>query len=641
MSLTLLLLLSCRQPDDAPRAPFDPSSVQPPWCETDEAEVDALYEALTLRQRIGQHLMTAMAGSGDGPSDSTRALLEDHALGGAFLSVVTGIDLEDPFETARLIHALQQVALEATGVPLFLSLDQEGGPNAALNSIDGGTDTVGSMPIGATRDPWVSYEQFDLMGRELAALGFNMDFAPVLDTLQVTRHGNLNTRSFGPDPELNADLGVAACLGLQQNLVLPTLKHFPGDGLVNGNTHSEEVVIEEPREVLDATILRPFVAAIDAGCEGVMTIPAQYTALDGERPAVTSRPITTDLLRGELGFEGLVVTDSLGMKGAGIGLEDGEHKGLEALKAGADVLLYVSISTEDLDELIALVEEALSDGTLSEEEFSTSTRRILRMKQRYCAFEEAAASLEEESVRSRLARPEDAALSASHAEEAVVLVHDRGGVLPLDQERVLYVGPDTLFQDPGSGWLNLVDQTFGDALLAAGGDVFQRVWFLPPDPEHEYAQVAFLAERADVVVLGTLQARFSAEQQQLVEWILQGIDKPIVHVMLGVPFDYAQTGERVDAVVALMGSRSVMVEAGARFLYGQIPAPGTMLYDLESLSWEGADSEPSGGDGSGSCEGVDCSGFGICVETGSSASCICHQNYHPSDDGLDCVPDGA
>ena len=624
---------------------FDLSGVSFPYCPIDEAEIERIHDGLSLRARIGQHVMPGVDGASGQLTPGTRTKLEEYLVGGVFTGVGAGITPGDPATTARFVHAVKAAGFAATGVPLFVALDQEGGPNANINSITGGTDTIGSMPIGATRDPRVAFEEFSIMGREVQALGFNMDFGPVLDTLLVTRHGNLNTRPFGPDPALNAQLGIAAMAGLQANLVLPTAKHFPGDGLESGNTHTVHVTVTADRETLDRTILAPFRAAFDAGCDGVMTIPAAYTALDPERSAITSRAVTTTLLREEWGFEGLVVTDSLGMAGARIGLADEEIPGVAALQAGADVLLHVTIGLDELGALYAGIEQGLADGSIPEEEFSSSTRRILRMKQRYCLFEAPAAPDPEDTdtLFGALARPEDAAVVRGHAERAVVLLEDDGSALPLAGQRVLYVGPGTVFRDPGSGWLNMVDQTFGDAMRARDDGVAQLEYLLPFEPSNVLGQVQARLDEVDVLVVGTLQGRFSLAQQQLLEWILEEVERPVVHVLLGVPFDYFQSRGRVAAAVALMGSRGPMVEAGAALLYGAIEPRGTMLFDLAS---ETTDVEPgtpgSGGEDTDRCaaQGIDCSDRGICVDTGADVGCVCHPNWHPSRDGRDCIPDG-
>lgn len=636
--------------DAGPPVPlFDDANVTWRYCATDEAAVSALYEALTPRQRIGQHVIIGVDRVGDGPSPAARALLEEFAIGNVFLGPPNGIALHDPLQTARFVHSLKELIGTVAGAPPFVALDQEGGPNAVLNRVTGGTDTIGSLPIGATRDPQVAFEQFALMGREVHALGFNMDFGPVLDTLHSTRNGNLNTRPFGPDPQLNAQLGRAAVAGLQSERVIAMAKHFPGDGALGGNTHREEITVPHDRAWLDAQLLLPFraVLAAGAGGDGVMTIPERYAALDPERSAITSRAITTDLLRGEYGFEGLVVTDALGMAGVRIGLAPEDDAGLESLRAGADLLLYVVVPRDELAALYDRVEAALADGSLSAAEFEASTKRILRYKQRYCLFEEPTHPdpAAPEAILGAVGRAEDDAASRAHAERAVVLVHD-DGTLPLTGRRVVYAGPGPVYQDPGSGWPNVVDRTLGDALRGHDEAVAVVTYLLPLNVHQAWSRIRAAAADTDaeVLVLGTLHARFDVAQQQLVAWLLEDPGLPLVHVMLGVPFDYLQTRDRAAAAVAAMSNRSGIVDATAALLYGALEPRGTLAWDLSTGSMGGPDGGPPGGSGEDRdrCveEDVVCSNDGFCVDTGERFGCVCQPNWHASEDGRDCLPDG-
>ena len=616
-----------------------------PHCQSDDGLVESLYLAMTLEQRIGQHLVFRV-GAGGGALDKTaQDKITRFSPGGVFVGPPSGIEFGDPAVTAAFVHQAKKLGFAQAGIPLFVCLDQEGGPNAVVNSLTGGTDTIGSMPIGATMDPQVAFEQFDVMAREIKALGFNMDLGPALDTLRSTRNGNLNTRLFGPDPELNAKLGVAAVAALQAQLVLAVGKHFPGDGLTDGNTHVDEVVVNQSLEFLEQTILIPFRAAVEAGVDGIMTIPSAYAALDPDNSAITSRKVTTGFLKGELGFEGLVVTDALGMAGIQFGLDEGQIAGLEALKAGADVLLFVDVPTEELDELVAAITAALASGEVDQDEFEASTRRILAMKQRYCLFDSPnyPEPADIETLGQRIHLSADRALSREHADRAVVLLHDHG-ILPLTGQKLLYVGPDTVFADPGSGWLNVVDQTFGDALAKHQSGVAQVNYFLPLNPSAVYKEVQEAVADVEVIVIGTLQGRFSLDQQQLLQWVLDGTGIPVVHVILGVPFDYAWSRDKAAAALALMGSRSVMVEAGAAVLFGKQEALGTMLFDLEAVDPGGALPDPiDPEDHENRCvdQDVTCSGGGMCVDTGAVFGCVCHPNWHPAPDGMDCIPDGS
>lgn len=560
---------------------FSPDTVRIPFCADDPDAVEALFQAMTPRMRIGQHLVTSLGRKGQGVDEATERRLRRFGLGGGFVAQVSGIAQGDNARTARFLHHAQAVSLAASGVPLLVATDQEGGVYSAFNHRMGGTDNIGPAAIGATGDPRVAFEQFDLMGREIKALGIHADFGPLLDTHYQRDNGNLNTRTFGPDVALNARLGVAACLGLQRNLVLPFVKHFPGDGMTAGNTHHEFVVNRAPLPELEYRLLPPFVAAFEGGCDGVMIIPARYDALDATRSAVTSRPVVTDYLRGSLGFDGLVVTDDLGMHGARQGLEAGAIPGLEALKAGADLLLYVSVEDDELDALVSAVEDAVDADPVFAAALDASTRRILRHKQKYCLLQRPLHPEESDvaALPSRVGLPQDAERSRGHADRAVVLMGD-DGVLPLAGRRVLCVGPAAWLPDPASGWSWVIERSFCEALRTRDPSVGYQDFIVGATEESAVEWAEENAADADVVVVATFQAWFDPGQQLMLDRLL-GLDGlPVVHVALGVPFDWIHARGRAAAGIALLGGLPGMFDAGAGVLFGDVVAAGTMRWDL-------------------------------------------------------------
>jgi beta-N-acetylhexosaminidase len=561
---------------------FDPAALDYRYCPVDQGLVEATYERLSPRQRIGQHVITQIRRAGESVAADDERRLRTYFLGGAFVSQITGIAPADPVASARFLHHAQVIAGEAAGVPLFLSSDQEGGVYASVNHLTGGTDSLSPTALGATRDERVVFDQFDLMGREVRALGLNMNFGPLLDTHYQRDNGNLNTRTFGPDVDLNARLGVAAFAAFQRNLVLPAVKHFPGDGMLAVNTHHEYSVNTAPLEELEARLLKPFRAAFAAGSDAVMIIPAQYTALDDRRAAITSRPVITGFLRGEVGFEGLVVTDDLNMYGARLGLAEDQEPGYEALKAGADLLLYVSMDDGRLDDLFARIEAGLASGDLDADGFAASTRRILGYKQKYCLFAHPTYPEEEDvdRVRERVGLAGDAARALGWAEQAVVTLTD-DSVLPLQGRRVLCVGPGRSLPDPASGWSWLLEESFCQVLKRIDPSA-QALDFVVGSTEGSVpGWVEARRDGADVLVMATFQGYFSPEQQGLLDGLLGAGGLPVVHVAQGVAFDALQTRDRASAVVLLQGGLPVMFEAGVRVLYGDAQAGGRLLYGLE------------------------------------------------------------
>ncbi len=560
---------------------FDPAALDYPYCTINESEIDAIYNRLSLRQRIGQHLITEIERSGESVSLKDEQRIRSYFLGGVFVSQITGTAVDAPEISARFLHHAQTIAAEVVGIPLFITSDQEGGVYTSVNHMMGGTDSIGPAAIGAMKDEWIAFEQFDLMGREIKALGINMNFGPLLDTHYQRDNGNLNTRTFGPDMDLNTRLGLAAFSAFQHNLVIPTVKHFPGDGMLAVNTHHEYSINTATREELETKLLKPFRAAFSAGADAVMMIPAQYTALDDQRAAITSKTIMQDFLREEIGFEGLIVTDDLNMYGTRNGLTEDQEQGYEALKSGADILLYVYIEDDYLEDLITRIETGLQTGDIKEADFAASTKRILLYKKKYCLFEKPTYPDEEDmaTLSNRIGLEQDAVMSLKHAERAVVQLYNNG-ILPLSGKRILCASPDKLLPDPASGWSWILEESFCDVLKRIEPSVDKKNFVISIAEDSVKQWVEQHHHEMDVVVIATFQSYFSQEQQELLDWLIDSSDLPVVHVAQGVAFDTIQSKNRAAAVLALQGSLPVMFEAGSRVLMGLADARGEVLFDF-------------------------------------------------------------
>jgi beta-N-acetylhexosaminidase len=333
---------------------------------------------------------------------------------------------------------------------------------------------------------------------------------------------------------------------------------------------------------LEATLLKPFRAAFASGSDAVMIIPAQHTALDDQRAAITSRKVMHDFLRGELGFDGLIVTDDLNMYGARLGLTEDQEQGYEALKAGADILLYVAIDDAYLGTLVAQIETGLQSGDIDGAEFAASTKRILRYKQKYCLFEKPTYPDEDDmaTLQDRIGLAEDSDLSLRHAEGAVVLLQN-DGVLPLHDRRVLCIGPDTVLPDPASGWSWLIEESFCSVMKRMHPSVSVKPYIVGLSEGSALEWAVANHAQSDVIVVATFQSYFSSEQQSLLHGLIHLSGPPVVHVAQGVAFDAIQTRDKVAAIMLLQGSLPVMFEAGVRILWGDAQPGGHLLYDLE------------------------------------------------------------
>jgi beta-N-acetylhexosaminidase len=337
---------------------------------------------MTLEQKIGQMLLFGW--SGDTPEASrsvnahATALIKDFSVGGVILM---GRNIGPPDQTRTTIAELQALATAKGLPPLFVTVDQEGGRVQRL-----GPPNYPKRPsarqIGADGSPDIARAAAHALGKELRGLGFNGDFAPVLDVNNNPRNPVIGDRSYSDDPSVVAALGAAAVRGFQEDAgIWACGKHFPGHGDTETDSHHALPRIPHDRARLDTVELGPFRAAIDAGLAAVMTSHILFPALDPTLPATLSPAILTGLLREELGFEGLIVTDDLEMKGVADGWGAPEAAVLAVL-AGADILLCCHTWTTQAAIYAALV-RAVETGRITEERIDQSTARIVQAKARW------------------------------------------------------------------------------------------------------------------------------------------------------------------------------------------------------------------------------------------------------------------
>jgi len=325
----------------------------------------------SLRAALAQSFIVGIAGLE--ASERELALFGAHGLGGVILFAR---NLAGPLEVWELNYRLRRAAAEAERPPLMVMVDQEGGSVARLGPpfthgpdlADLGGDSVEGLAAHGGR-----------MGRELIAAGFNWDLAPVLD-VHAHPAGVMARRSLGGDPERVARLGAAFIQGMQDAGCMACAKHFPGLGRTTADTHRERPTVDLSRDELEAMELVPFRAAVAAGVAGSMVCHAVFSALDPGRPASLSPAVVEGLLRGGLGYGGLVLTDDLEM-GAIAHDMDPAQAAVEAYLAGCDLLLIChrpELALAALDRL----EDMARAGEISPERVWAGWRRIMAVKQR-------------------------------------------------------------------------------------------------------------------------------------------------------------------------------------------------------------------------------------------------------------------
>jgi beta-N-acetylhexosaminidase len=347
----------------------DPSDDIPPDL------IGAILDTMTVEEKVGQMFMVdtsaleAGVRGSDGQLGVSPAQADHLARYGPGGVIFFGGNVADAGQVSRYIADLQA----ASPIPLFVAVDQEGGDVERLGAA-GVTSYPSMRAIGASGDPVLARGVGETLGREMSALGFTVDLAPVADVDTNPANPVIGDRSFGPDPALVAAMVAAEVDGLQPE-VSAALKHFPGHGDTATDSHTGLPIVGHDLDRLRAVELVPFKAGIDAGADFVLTAHIAMPAIDPSgAPATMSRTIVTDVLRGELGFEGIVITDSLGM--GAVDAMPIEELVRRCVDAGVDMLLMPTDFFAARDALVRLVES----GRIGEERVDESVRRIVALK---------------------------------------------------------------------------------------------------------------------------------------------------------------------------------------------------------------------------------------------------------------------
>ena len=422
--------------------------------ETASPQVEKLLEDIPLKQKVTQMIMPDFrkwqeAGQ-ESPQDLTKVnaevaeAIDKYDFGGVILFAE---NVKETKQTLALTQDMQKAAIENKAnngkIPLLLAIDQEGGIVYRLGT---GTALPGNMAIGATNDPKLAKEAGQIIGRELSALGLNVDFAPVLDTNNNPQNPVIGLRSFSSDPNRVAYLGIPMMKGIQDYNVAVAAKHFPGHGDTAVDSHTGLPLVDKSLAELEKLELLPFKKAMDEGVDLLMTAHIQYPQIEkdqvvsketGEKiyvPATLSDDILTGLVRKKYGYKGVIVSDAMGMDA--IAKNFGEVEAVKmAIKAGVDLVLMPTTlrSKADLskiDTIVNAVVDAVQTGDISEERLNESVRRILTLKEKrgVLNYDPSARTAEkaEEAVGSTLNRDLERKIAAA----AVTVVKNEDNTLP-------------------------------------------------------------------------------------------------------------------------------------------------------------------------------------------------------------------
>ncbi len=355
------------------------SAEEPPDSSADD-RVEKLLAGMDLKQKVAQMFMVtpeALTGYSKvtAAGEVTKQCFIRYPVGGVIYMAGNLIDTE---QTRIMLSNMQDYSAEYLGFPVFLGVDEEGGTVAriARNRAFGVEDVGNISEIGASGNCDLAYQAGGTIGAYLSALGFNLDFAPVADVWSNKKNTVVKYRSPGSDPELVRDMVIAQIEGFKEQGILCAVKHFPGHGSTSEDSHNGAAVVERTLQELFECDLIPFKGAVQAGVPFVMvghlSLPK---VVEDDVPAVFSKEIITDILRGELGFDGIVITDALDM-GAVTDYYSSAQAAVMAVAAGADMLLM----PEDFVAAYEGVLNAVQRGELTQERIDESVRRILKVK---------------------------------------------------------------------------------------------------------------------------------------------------------------------------------------------------------------------------------------------------------------------
>ncbi|BAD39285.1 putative beta-N-acetylglucosaminidase [Symbiobacterium thermophilum IAM 14863] len=517
--------------------------------------------AMSLAERAGELFMIGFRGTD--PGDVPEALIRTEGVGGVILFARNLVSAD---QARRLTARIQSCSPD---LPLLIAVDQEGGIVLRLAV----TPWPGAMSLGAAGSPDLTRRVGAGIARELRAMGINMNLAPVLDVNVNPANPVIGVRSFGSDPARVAEHGAAYIRGHHDEGVLATAKHFPGHGDTDVDSHLALARVPHGMDRLEAVELVPFRWAIAAGVDAIMTAHVVFPAVepDPDRPATLSPAVLTGLLREQLGFDGLVITDCMEMKA--IADHAGTAEGaVQAIAAGADLVLISH--TERLQrEAIAAVRAAIASGRIPAWRVEEALRRVRAARERVAQRWQTADLAD-------VGAPAHQALAAEAAAAAVTAVGDLGSLVPLRPERALLLAVDPApvveveEREPAGSPVLQAAARLAPALRAVG---VRR----DPDPD-EVERLVAAAAGADPVVVATFLAPRFPGQVALVR-ALQAAGHRVVLVPQRGPYDLLAVPGMAGAVV-MYEERPLAAEAALRCLLGQAAAPGRLPVALPGHS---------------------------------------------------------
>ncbi|ASV70227.1 beta-N-acetylhexosaminidase [Cytobacillus kochii] len=334
--------------------------------------ISAVVSKMSLEDKIGQMILAGVSGT-TMDANANKLISQFHVGGIIFYKY----NFETPTQVIQLVNQLK--VGNSSSLPLLLGADQEGG---RVTRLPGGlVNFPPNKQIGQVNNPEFSYKVGTLLGHELKEFGLNLDFAPVLDINSNPNNPVIGDRSFGNNAEVVSKLGIQTMKGIQSQNVITTIKHFPGHGDTSVDSHLDLPIVNKSLKELKELELIPFERAINNGSDVVMVAHILLPQLDKTNPSSMSKSVMTDLLRKQLGFTGVIITDDMTM-GAITEHYDIGKAAVESVKAGSDIIL-VGHDYNNVVKIISSLKAAVQNGEISEQRLNESVERIIQLKRKY------------------------------------------------------------------------------------------------------------------------------------------------------------------------------------------------------------------------------------------------------------------
>lgn len=520
------------------------------------------WKQWSLKEKIGQLFVFGFHGTE--PTEQIQALIREYGIGGTIYFSRNVVDAQQVHE---LSGNLQRIASDAGKPPVFVAIDQEGGMVARL--VEGVTLMPGNMALGAASEAEGARETARVCGEELRKLGVTMNYAPCIDVNNNPDNPVINVRSYSDRSEVVAELGAAAVQGYQAARIAATVKHFPGHGDTSVDSHHALPVLLHDRARLDAIELKPFRAAIEAGTDCIMTAHVCLPALDPSGvPSTLSQPVLTGLLREELGYDGIVVTDCLEMSAIDEFYGPGPGA-VQALRAGADMVLVSHTYEKQLAALEA-VASAVESGELAMDRIDEAVGRVMALKEKLALDEPL---LPWEDARREIATEDNQAVAARWSEASVTLVKNEGGLLPLSKAaRTLVLWPDIVPVSVADEMLS-GQGTLGDFLGQFHSNLVERRL----SDRHALAEL----DTFEQIVVVTYDASKHPLERDIAREVVKLAGDRTVAVSVRNPLDLLLYPE-VLAYIAVYECRPLALAAAAKALVGELIPQGKLPLDISS-----------------------------------------------------------